>query len=61
MDSLDVIGSGLLQSTATVNIELINVNDEYPQFVNAPYNITIGEHSAINSLVVMVCNLCNIS
>ena len=54
VDSLDVIGSGTFESRTTINIDLINVNDEYPQFVNAPYNVTIKEHSSVNSSVVMV-------
>ena len=53
--SLDV-GSrfDLAQSATIVNISLINVNDEYPQFVNAPYEVSLMEHSNISSLVVMV-------
>ena len=60
-DSLDVIGSGSLQSTATVTINLININDEYPQFVNAPYVFTLMEHSNASSPIVMVIGLIKLS
>ena len=53
-DSSDVIGSGSFQSTATITINLININDEYPQFLNAPYEVMIMEHSDNGSVVVMV-------
>ena len=62
-DSSDVIGSGSFPSSATVTINLINVNDEYPQFVNAPYNVSIMEHSNNGTLVVVVTyvtELCNL-
>ena len=49
-----IVGSGSFPSTTTVIINLININDEYPQFVSAPYNVTIMEHSDKGSLVVMV-------
>lgn len=60
-DSLDVIGSGSFQSTATITVNLININDEYPQFVNAPYSVILSEHSKINSLVVMVICIIELS
>ena len=54
-DSSNVIaGSGSFPSTTTVIINLININDEYPQFINAPYNVMILEHSEEDSLVVTV-------
>ena len=62
-DSSDVIGFVSFPSSATVTINLINVNDEHPQFVNAPYNVSIMEHSNNGTLVVMVTygtELCNV-
>ena len=54
-DSSDtVMGSGSLQSATTVIINLNNINDEFPQFVNAPYDVMIMEHSDEGSPVVMV-------
>lgn len=54
-DSSNVMtGSGSFPSTTTVIINLININDESPQFINAPYNVMIMEHSAEGHLVVMV-------
>ena len=53
-DSSDVIGSGSFPSSATVTINLINVNEGHPQFVNAPYNVSIMENSNNGTLIVMV-------
>ena len=46
-------GSGANASTI-VHIELIDHNDEPPEFLNAPYNITLPEHSHDGIQVVLV-------
>ena len=55
-DSSDVtqVGSGSFPSSTRVIINLVNNNDEYPQFLNAPYNVVIEEHSDNGTLIVTV-------
>lgn len=48
------IGSGSFPSSTRVIINLVNNNDEYPQFLNAPYNVLIEEHSDNGTLIVTV-------
>ena len=48
------IGPGLFTSSTRVIINLVNNNDEYPQFLNAPYNVVIEEHSDNGTLIVKV-------
>lgn len=47
-------GANTLQSSTIVHIELIDHNDESPVFLNAPYNITLPEHSHNGVQVVLV-------
>ena len=51
------IGPGLFTSSTRVIINLVNNNDEYPQFLNAPYNVVIEEHSDNGTLIVMVIHV----
>jgi len=37
-----------------VHIELTNHNDEAPMFLNAPYNVTLPEHSHEGTQVALV-------
>ena len=55
-DSSDVIQI-LFPSSTRVIINLVNNNDEYPQFLNAPYNVVIQEHSNNGTLIVMVIHV----
>ena len=47
-------GDNVLQSSTIVHIELIDHNDESPEFLNAPYNISLPEHSHDGVQVVLV-------
>ena len=50
------IGSGLFTSSTKVFINVTDVN-EYPQFLNAPYNVVIEEHSDNGTLIVTVIHV----
>ena len=50
------IVSGLFTSSTKVFINVTDVN-EYPQFLNAPYNVVIEEHSDNGTLIVMVIHV----
>jgi len=43
-----------LQSSTIVHVELIDHNDEPPVFLNAPYNVSLPEHSHGGIQVVLV-------
>ena len=47
-------GNPILSSTATVNITLVDINDNTPQFMPASYSPMIAEHSDIGEEVVTV-------
>lgn len=48
------LSSTPLTSTATVSISVSDVNDEYPQFEEPGYEITLSESSPSNTVVVDV-------
>ena len=50
------IGSGLFTSSTKVFINVTDVN-EYPQFLNAPYDVVIEEHSDNGTLIVTVIHV----
>ena len=50
------IGSGLFTSSTKVFINVTDVN-EYPQFLNTPYNVVIEEHSDNGTLIVTVIHV----
>lgn len=43
-----------LSSTADVTVEILNVNDEEPEFVQSAYDASIPEHSLGGTRVVTV-------
>ena len=56
-EDVTMTGSGSYPSSTTVIVNLVNNNDEYPQFLNAPYDILIEEHSDNGDLVVTVTHV----